>query len=127
MSADRLALGILGGVVAIFTLSRRREKPDEELPWQARRYLKGAWGRYKRMLAAAEVTSEKVDDWEAIRRDGKEAAAEINEIRRRYGQDPIDFEGIERLEEIEGMGGSVHPEDIGHEFAWKPYDPTEEF
>lgn len=127
MSTDRLALGVIGAAAAVVALSRRRAKTDEELPWQARRFLSGAWGRYKRMLAAAEETGETVDDWEAIRRDGKEAAAEINEIRRQYGQDPIDFEGVESLGEIEGGSGSIHPEDIGHEFAWKPYDPTEEF
>ena len=114
MTVDRAVVALGAGILAAVALSGRDRLHQYELPWQSRRYLSGAWGRYKRMLAASEE-SPKPDDWPEIRRDGERAAAEINEIRRQHDQAPIDFDGID---------GEVHPEDIGHQFDWTPYDPT---
>lgn len=102
------------------------DTPPEELPWYTRRYLSGAWGRYKGALSKGHEAAEAVQEYAEIRREGKEAAAEINEIRRQYGQEPFDFEGVPPIEELPGMDGELVPEDIDHEFRWKPYDPTDD-
>ncbi len=98
-----------------------RDKDPEELPWYARKYLSGAWGQYKGSISDA-ITAK--DTLETERDEAEQAAAEINEIRDSYGQEPIDFEGLAEVQES-GPSDPV-PADIDHSFEWKPYDPSEE-
>jgi len=106
------------------------DESDDGPNWAAKKVLKNAWGRYKRVLKEGREAEKEVAEYQAARADGAEAAAEINEVRDAYGQEPIDFSGVDEIEGVEEVGGPLLPEDTDSGFEWDAsgtYDPTEEF
>ena len=93
----------------------------------ARRVLKVAWDRYNRMLSEYHDAREELAEYRDVRDLGAESAAEINEVRRAIGQEPIAFEGTQNIDAVPGVGGELLPDDVGSSFVWQhPYDPTGE-
>lgn len=109
----------------------RKTNPDDDLPGPALQALKKNWSVYKRGIKEGREAAEEVEEYrEEHRGEAEEAAAIINDIREAYGQDPIDFEGVDGIPEVPELGGPITEESAGLSlsFDWSadPYDPTEE-
>jgi len=103
---------------------------DGDLPGPALQALKKNWSRYKQGLKEGREAAEEVEQYRESRQEAEEAAAIINDIREAYGQEPIDFDGVEEIPEVDRLGGPITEDDPGVSlgFSWDadPYDPTEE-
>ncbi|AAY24939.1 head protein [Haloarcula hispanica virus SH1] len=109
----------------------RQTDPDDDLPGPALKALKKNWGVYKRGLKEGREAVEEAEEYrDEHRGKAEEAAAIINDIRDAYGQEPIDFDGVEGVPAVEELGGPITAESSGVSlsFDWQadPYDPTEE-
>jgi len=108
----------------------READPDDDLPGPALSVLKQQWSRYKRGLGEGREAAEEVEQYREARAEAEEAAAIINDVRDAYGQEPIDFDGVEGIPEVEELGGPITSGDPGVSlsFSWSadPYDPTED-
>ncbi|ALJ99672.1 head protein [Haloarcula californiae icosahedral virus 1] len=109
----------------------READPDGDLPGPALSALKKNWSVYKRGIKEGREAVEEATEYrDEHRGDAEEAAAIINDIRDAYGQEPIDFDGVDGVPEVAELGGPITAESSGVSlsFDWKadPYDPTEE-
>lgn len=109
----------------------READPDGDLPGPALAALKKNWSVYKRGIKEGREAAEEVEQYrDDHRADAEEAAAIINDIRDAYGQEPIDFEGVEGIPQVDELGGPITADDPGVSlsFDWTadPYDPTGE-
>ncbi|AGC65537.1 head protein [Haloarcula hispanica virus PH1] len=109
----------------------RDTDPDDDLPGPALAALKKNWSVYKRGLKEGREAVEEAEEYrDDHRKKAERAAAIINDIRDAYGQEPIDFDGVEGVPAVEELGGPITAESSGVSlsFDWKadPYDPTEE-
>jgi hypothetical protein len=103
---------------------------DGDLPGPALQALKKNWSRYKQGLKEGREAAEEVEQYRESREEAEEAAAIINDIREAHGQEPIDFDGVDEIPEVDRLGGPITDDDPGVSlgFSWDadPYDPTEE-
>jgi len=108
----------------------RQADPDGNLPGPALQALKKAWSTYKAGISEGKEAAAEVKEYRDSRPDAREAAAIINDIRTTYGQEPIDFDGVEGIPEVDELGGQITADDpgISLDFTWSadPYDPTDE-
>ncbi len=111
------------------------KRADGELPLKAKRALSTAWTSYKQAIKkgheAAEA-AEKIKDYQGEPKHAERSMAIINGIREAYGQEPIDFDGVPEVPDVdvpEPVSGPVTPETAGVdvEIEADVYDPILEF
>jgi hypothetical protein len=128
---------------------------SEELPKFARKTLWRAWRGYRAAAGDARDAKDAIDRYRESREEAREYGAIINEVRKTFGQDPIDIESqvegdevaLSDLPDVEWThAGDTSPtnEDVTEQvtLGWKPttlkgwakhaksggtYDPTDEF
>ena len=109
----------------------RDADPDGDLPGPALSALKKNWSVYKRGIKEGREAVEEAEEYrDEFRPDAEEAAAIINDIREAYGQQPIDFDGVDGVPEVDELGGPITKDSPGVSlsFDWTadPYNPDEE-
>ncbi|MFC4246484.1 helix-hairpin-helix domain-containing protein [Natribaculum luteum] len=111
------------------------KRADGELPPKAKRALSTAWTSYKQAIKKgheAVEAAEKIKDYQGEPKHAERSMAIINGIREAYGQEPIDFDGVPEVPDVdvpEPVSGPVTPETAGVdvEIEADVYDPILEF